>query len=134
MLVLSNFMEVLTDCAEAVAQQMPILQKLLNQQRNVKTGSVWKGHDNVLDWAMQNSERWRNLKEEGYTDSEIKATFKKKIPMTIFAWNAKRQKDTTMTPMDSIKYHRQMMQTGFMAMDPQSGEVKAWVGGINFKT
>lgn len=123
-----------TYAEEAVAQQMPILQKLLNQQRNIKTGSVWKGHENVLDWAMQNSERWRNLKEEGYTESEIKATFKKKVPMTIFAWNAKREKDTTMTPLDSIKYHRQMLQTGFMAMDPQSGEVKAWVGGIDFKT
>ncbi|MGV3656654.1 MAG: penicillin-binding transpeptidase domain-containing protein, partial [Chitinophagaceae bacterium] len=71
---------------------------------------------------------------EGYTEDEIRATFKKKVPMTIFAWNAKRQADTTMTPMDSIKYHRQMLQTGFMAMDPQSGEVKAWVGGIDFKT
>jgi len=123
-----------TYAEEAVAQQMPVLQKLLDQQRNIRTGSVWKGHENVLEWAMKNSERWRNLKAEGYSEDEIRATFKKKVPMTVFAWNAKREKDTTMTPMDSIKYHRQMLQTGFMAMDPQSGEVKAWVGGIDFKT
>lgn len=54
--------------------------------------------------------------------------------MKIFAWNSKREKDTVMTPFDSIKYHRQMIQTAFMVMDPTTGEVKAWVGGINFKT
>ena len=54
--------------------------------------------------------------------------------MKIFAWNAKREKDTVMTPMDSIKYHKQMLQASFMVMDPVTGEVKAWVGGINFKT
>ena len=54
--------------------------------------------------------------------------------MKVFAWNSKREKDTVMTPYDSIKYHRQMMQTAFMVMDPITGEVRAWVGGINFKT
>lgn len=119
---------------EAVAQQMPLLQKALNNQRNIKTGSVWKGHQNVLDAAMKNSDRWKNLKEDGLTDAEIKKTFSQKVHMKIFAWNAKRETDTTMTPMDSIKYHRQMMQTAFMVTDPVTGEVRAWVGGINFKT
>lgn len=54
--------------------------------------------------------------------------------MKIFAWNSKREKDTVMTPLDSIKYHKQIMQASFMAMDPVTGEVKAWVGGVNFKT
>ena len=122
---------------EAVAQQMPVLQKALNRQNNIKTGSVWKGHQNVLDAAMKASDRWRNLKEEGLTDEEIKKTFSVKTPMRIFAWNKEsreREKDTVMTPMDSIRYHRQMLQTGFMVMDPVTGEVKAWVGGIDFKT
>ena len=52
----------------------------------------------------------------------------------VFVWNSKREKDTTLTPMDSIKYHLQMEQAGFMAMDPVTGEVRAWVGGIDFKT
>ena len=119
---------------EAVAQQIPVLQKALNRQNNIKTGSVWKGHQNVLDAAMKASDRWRNLKEEGLTDAEIKKTFSVKTPMRIFAWNTRREADTVMTPMDSIKYHRQMLQTGFMVMDPTTGEVKAWVGGIDFKT
>ncbi|HVE62018.1 MAG TPA: transglycosylase domain-containing protein, partial [Chitinophagaceae bacterium] len=118
----------------AVAQQMPILQKLLNAQRNIKTGSVWKAHENVLQTAMKDSDRWKNLKEEGWNDADIKKTFYKKTPMKIFAWNAKREKDTVMTPYDSIKYHRQMLQTAFMVTDPITGEIKAWVGGIDFKT
>jgi penicillin-binding protein 1A len=123
-----------TYAEEAVAQQMPLLQKTLNAQRNVKSGTVWKGHQNVLDAAMKASERWRNLKAEGYSDADAKKTFSRKVNMKVFAWNAKREKDTVMTPMDSIKYHRQMLQNSFMVMDPATGEVKAWVGGINFKT
>ena len=53
--------------------------------------------------------------------------------MKVFAWNSKRETDTVMTPLDSIKYFKQMMQTAFAAMDPVTGEVKAWVGGIDFK-
>lgn len=119
---------------EAVAQQMPILQKALDRQRNIRTGSVWKGRENVLEAAMKASDRWKYMKEEGLSDREIRASFKQKVPMKIFAWNPKRERDTVMTPMDSIKYHRQMMQTGFVVMDPVTGEIKAWVGGINFKT
>ncbi len=119
---------------EAVARQLPTLQKVLNGQKVIKTGSVWKDHMNVLEAQMKNSERWRNGKQEGLSDEDIRASFNKKVPMRVFAWNSKREKDTLMTPLDSIKYHRQMMQTAFMAMDPVSGEVKAWVGGIDFKT
>ena len=119
---------------EAVAQQMPVLQKALNRQNNIRSGNVWKGHQNVLTAAMKASDRWRNLKEDGLSDDEIKKTFSIKVPMQIFAWNRGRQIDTVMTPMDSIKYHRQMLQTAFMVMDPITGEVRAWVGGIDFKT
>jgi penicillin-binding protein 1A len=87
----------------------------------------------VLDAAMKASDRWKSLKEDGLTDEEIRASFKKKVRMKVFAWNSKREKDTVMTPLDSIKYSRQMMQTAFMVMDPSNGEVKAWVGGIDFK-
>lgn len=119
---------------EAVALQLPVLQRNLNALSYIKNGSVWKGHEEVLEAAMKESERWKNLEEDGLSDKEIKATFYKKTPMKVFAWNAKREKDTVMTPFDSIKYHRQMVQTAFMVMDPVTGEVKAWVGGINFKT
>lgn len=119
---------------EAMAQQMPMLQKQLNAQANIKKGTIWKQHPEVLRAAMKNSDRWRNLKEDGLSDEEIRKSFNVKVRMKVFAWNAKRSTDTVMTPLDSVKYHRQMMQSGFMVMDPLTGEVRAWVGGIDFKT
>ena len=119
---------------EAMAQQMPMLQRALNAQSNIKKGTIWKERPEVLRTAMKNSDRWKNMEEDGFSDEEIRASFNKKVPMKIFAWNSKRSTDTVMTPMDSIKYHRQMMQSGFMVMDPVTGEVRAWVGGIDFKT
>jgi penicillin-binding protein 1A len=119
---------------EAMAQQMPVLQKTLNNQSNIKKGTVWKEHQNVLEAAMKNSDRWHNLKDDGMSEAEIRKTFRLKIPMKVFAWNAKRETDTVMTPLDSIKYHRQMIQSAIIITDPVTGEVRAWVGGINFKT
>ena len=118
----------------AIAQQMPMLQKALNAQRNIKSGSIWKNHQNVLEAAMKQSDRWGNMKEEGVPESDIRKSFNEKVPMKVFAWNPDREKDTVMTPMDSIVYHRQMMQAGFVVMDPETGEIRAWVGGIDFKT
>jgi penicillin-binding protein 1A len=118
---------------EAVAKHMPTLQKVLNQQAAIKNGKVWNGYENVLQSAMKNSDRWKNMKDDGASDADIKKAFNQKTEMKVFAWNGQREKDTIMTPLDSIKYHRQMLQTSFMVMDPITGEVKAWVGGIDFK-
>lgn len=119
---------------EAVAKHLSYMQKMLNQQTNIKNGSVWNGYENVIEAAIKQSGRWAACKGEEMSDSEARKTFNQKVPMKIFAWNAKREKDTIMTPIDSIKYCRQMLQAGFLAMDPLSGEVRAWVGGIDFKT
>lgn len=119
---------------EAVAKHMAYMQKILNTQRDVKTGSVWKGHENVLQAAMKASDRWKNSKEGGMSDDDIKKSFYTKTSMKVFAWNDKREKDTVMTPYDSIKYSRQMLECGFMSMDPLSGYIKSWVGGVDFKT
>ncbi len=119
---------------EAVAKHMSYMQKILNRQEDIRTGSVWNNHANILDAAMQQTDRWKNMKKDGAKDEDIEKTFYQPTRMKVFAWNNNRTKDTIMTPMDSIKYHRQMLETGFMAMDAQSGEVRAWVGGIDFKT
>jgi penicillin-binding protein 1A len=118
---------------EAVARHMPALQRVLSAQKAIKTDAVWKGHERVLEAQMKATDRYRYLKEEGLSETEIKKNFSKKVPMKVFAWNAKREKDTLMSPMDSIRYHREMLQTAFMVMDPNTGHVKAWVGGIDFK-
>lgn len=119
---------------EGLAQQMTMLQRGINARPAMKTGTIWKDHEKILERAVKESDRWKNLEEDGLSDKEIRASFDVKVKMKIFAWNPKREKDTVMTPYDSIKYHRQMEQASFMAMDPVTGEVRAWVGGINFKT
>lgn len=119
---------------EGMAQHMAMLQKAIDMRYDMKNGTIWKDHEKILERAAKESDRWRNLESDGLSDKEIRASFDIKTPMKVFAWNSKREKDTVMTPMDSIKYHLQMEQASFMAMDPITGEVKAWVGGIDFKT
>ena len=119
----------------AVYRHMQNLQKVFNSQQNIKDGSVWKSKEGkaVLDMTLKQSERWKSMEDEGIDEEEIKKSFNEPIPMRIFAWNEKREKDTVMSPLDSIKYHKQMMQIGLISMDPMTGEIKAWVGGSNFK-
>src|SRR5258708_32588457 len=113
---------------------MPVLQKILDAQPDIKNGAVWNGHMNILEAAMRSSDRWRNEEDDSLSEAAIRNSFHQPVRMKVFAWNAAHEKDTVMTPLDSIKYHRQMLQTGFMVMDPLSGAVKAWVGGIDPKT
>ena len=115
---------------EAVVKHMTAMQKTFNRQLGK---NVWKGQEDILNRAMKESERWRNMKEDSATDAQIKKSFDVPVKMKVFAWNKNRETDTLMTPLDSIKYTKQMMQTAFCAMDPVSGEIKAWVGGIDFR-
>ncbi len=85
----------------------------------------------IFDKAMKNSERWRILKDMDKSDEEIIASFNVKTKMTVFSWKGER--DTIMTPMDSIRYYKHFLQAGLMSMEPQTGQIKAWVGGINYK-
>lgn len=119
----------------SVYRHMQNLQKVFSSQQNIKTGTVWNTPDAkaILETAMRQSDRWRNLKEDGVEEDEIRKSFLQPVRMKIFAWNEKRESDTLMTPLDSIRYHKQVMQIGLLAMDPLTGDVKAWVGGSNFK-
>lgn len=119
---------------EAMNKQLPGLQKILNTQAGIRKGTVWKDHNNTLEALIRNTERWRSAEDDGMPAAEIRKSFDVPVQMKVFAWNSKRETDTVMTPLDSIKYNHQMMQTAFMAMDPMSGAVKAWIGGIDFKT
>jgi len=119
---------------QAVAQHMSYLQKEFNQQANIKSGTIWKEFSAQLELAVKQTDRWKNLKKEDMEEDAIRKTFNEPLPMRIFAWNKNRFIDTIMTPYDSLKYHKQTLQTGFLAVDPFTGEVKAWVGGVDFKT
>ena len=118
---------------EAVVQHMPVIQKKLDWIMKNNGARIWKGHESVIEAAFKYTERWKTMKEEEVKEEDIIKSFYVPVPMKVFAWNANREKDTVMTPYDSIKYHKQLLQTSFAAMDPQTGEVKCWVGGISFK-
>ncbi|MBO0330981.1 transglycosylase domain-containing protein [[Muricauda] lutisoli] len=90
--------------------------------------------DTIMRSAMRRSARWRHLKREGLSEKDIEATFQEKTEMTVFDWNSDSyEKDTIMTPMDSIRYYKTFLRTAMMSMEPQTGHVKAWVGGIDYK-
>jgi len=88
----------------------------------------------IMERAMKNSDRWKIMKSDGKSEKEIRASFDKKTEMTVFDWKSPtKEKDTILTPRDSIRYYKAFLRTAMMSMEPQTGHVKAWVGGINYK-
>lgn len=81
--------------------------------------------------AMKNSDRYRSLKSEGLSEKDIKANFKEKTNMRVFTWAG--DKDTIMSPWDSLRYYKHFLNTGMVSIEPQTGHVKVYVGGINYK-
>lgn len=95
--------------------------------KNVTTEEI----NSILDRNMKQSDRYRIMKSAGASDAEIRKAFNTKVDMSVYSWHG--MVDTTMTPMDSIKYLKHFAHAGFMSMDPRTGAVKAYVGGIDFK-
>jgi len=87
--------------------------------------------DTLLERTAYRTERWRKMKMSGFEKDEILESFEKEVPMKVFSW--KGEIDTIMTPMDSIRYYKYFLRASMMSMEPQTGHVKAWVGGYNFK-
>lgn len=84
----------------------------------------------ILNRSITQSERWRTMKAAGCTPEEIKEAFHKKIEMTVFTYHG--DIDTLMSPLDSIRYYKGFLRSGFMSMDPKTGAVKAYVGGLDY--
>ncbi|MBU3820709.1 penicillin-binding protein [Flavobacteriaceae bacterium XHP0103] len=128
---------------EAVNQHMPKLQaEFFNQntpQRNPTAPflDLTKGAiDTLLRKTMRNSERRRHMKYDlKKSDEEIEKSFYEPTAMTVFEWKdgVASEKDTIMKPIDSIRYYKSFLRAGMMSMDPQTGHVKAWVGGVNYR-
>lgn len=124
---------------EAMTKHMINLQKEFDaQNENNKTAPFrdleQEQIDNILQSAMKVSDRWKQMEAQGKSEEDIIASFKKKTNMRVFTWaNKDRYIDTLMTPLDSIRYHKSILRAGLMSMDPQTGEVKAWVGGVDYK-
>ncbi len=85
----------------------------------------------IYNRAKKNSVRYKRMKKAGKSEKEIDASFKKKRNMKVFTW--KGEKDTIISPYDSIKYYKFFLHSGLLSIEPQTGHIKAWVGGINNK-
>jgi len=121
---------------EAVYAHMANLQEeFFDQSKNNKNAPFVRiseqETESLMNRARKNSERYRIMKAEGKEDTDIMKSFAVRTKMRIFSWKGER--DTIMTPNDSIRYYKHFLQSGVMSMDPETGYVKAWVGGINFK-
>lgn len=119
---------------EAVEKHMQELQKQFDQHwKNYKKEKPWGDDKWVLDWVRR-SNRWESYKEAGLNEGQALEEFEKPVKMTIFAWkNGGSEVDTTLSPLDSVRYYFCLLNCGFMAMDHRNGYVRAWVGGTNFK-
>ena len=127
----------------AVAQHMPNLQAAFDKQNTPKKNPTApflelddKEIKSLMNVGMRRSERWRHMKNDlGKSEKEIIASFDKPVQMEVFAWkNGKYTEiDTVMKPMDSMRYYKSFLRPAMMSMDPQTGHVKAWVGGMNYK-
>ena len=121
---------------EAVQAHMKNLQKqFFAEQKDNKNAPFLKitpeETKRIMDKAMKSTDRWRIMKEDDKSDEEIIASFKVKTKMKVFSWEG--EVDTLMTPTDSIRYYKHFLQTGLMSMEPKTGHIKAWVGGIDYK-
>ncbi|MAC62726.1 MAG: penicillin-binding protein [Flavobacteriaceae bacterium] len=123
---------------DAVIGHMKNIQKeffLQNTEEENPTAPFLDLRDGEIDTLLQRtayrSERWRKMKLAGVSDEEILSSFDREVPMRVFSW--KGEIDTIMTPMDSIRYYKHFLRASLMSMEPQTGHVKAWVGGYNYK-
>lgn len=114
---------------EAIKEHLTYLQKEFNN--HWKGRSPWGTNTDIISQSMKRSERFQLMKEDGATDEEINTAFNTPTSMTVFSWTGDR--DTTMTPLDSIKYYKWYLRSSFMSMDPHTGQIKAWVGGPDYR-
>jgi penicillin-binding protein 1A len=122
---------------EAVYEHMQDLQRMFNKDLATKKNYpfAWNVSKdeirNIMESSIRRSDRYHMAKKNGMSHEDILKTFYEPAKMRVYTLHG--ETDTTLTPFDSIKYYKSFLQTGFMAMEPQSGYVKAWVGGINHK-
>jgi len=125
-----------TYAEEAVTQHLSNLQQEFDSEQKTNKNAPFvrineEETKKLLMQAMKSSDRWRAMAAQEKSEAEIIKSFGVKTKMKVFTW--KGEKDTVMTPTDSIRYYKGFLQSGLMAMEPSTGHVKAWVGGINYK-
>ena len=116
-----------TYAENAVTQQMTKLQKIFFDHWGKE--KPWVGKEKVLEDAIHRTPRYKQLREQGLSEEEIMEVLQKPIPMKVFTWQG--PKDEVISPVDSIIHHLQYLNAGFVAIEPSTGKVKAWVGGTD---
>ncbi|MGF1637354.1 MAG: transglycosylase domain-containing protein [Cyclobacteriaceae bacterium] len=112
---------------QSVSKQMKGLQQLFDSHWTA--AKPWSANISVLQRVVRASEFYKHLQAEGKTEQEILDRMNEKMPMEVFSWTGETKKE--MSLMDSVKYHLMLLHAGMVAMDPASGHIKAWVGGID---
>ena len=123
---------------EAVQEHMSNLQSyFFKEQQKNETAPFYDLEEEQVDAiykrARKRSDRFRRMKKNGYSDQQIDSAFNASTDMRVFSWNDQREVDTIMSPNDSIKYYKTILRSGLLSIEPQTGHIKAWVGGINHK-
>lgn len=122
---------------EAVNEHMTDLQKMFSKECKTKKNApfAWNVNkeqiENIMISSMKRSDRYRSLKNTGLSKEQILVEFKKPVSMTVYSLRG--EIDTTMSPWDSIRYYKSFLHTGFVSIEPTTGFVKAWVGGVNHR-
>ncbi|HXI00938.1 MAG TPA: transglycosylase domain-containing protein [Sphingobacteriaceae bacterium] len=114
---------------EAQKEYLKTLQRQFNVQWKGK--NPFKGFESLIDQGIKRSDRYRQLVADGKSAEEIKDNFNTPVEMTIFSWRG--EMDTLMRPIDSVKYYKMLLRNAVMSMEPQTGYVRAWVGGANYE-
>ena len=123
---------------EAVQEHMSNIQSyFFKEQKNNESAPFYDLEEeqviSIYTRARKRSERYRKMKKNGYSKKQIDSAFDAKTDMRVFSWNAQREVDTILSPNDSIQYYKTILRSGLLSIEPQTGHIKAWVGGINHK-
>lgn len=121
---------------EAMQEHMANLQRVFfKEQKQNKTAPFYDLDKEqiaiTMERAMKRSNRWKRMKRRRISEKDIRASFNEKTKMKIFSW--KGEIDTLLSPKDSIRYYKHILRSGLMSVEPQTGHIKVWVGGINYK-
>jgi penicillin-binding protein 1A len=114
---------------QAVSEHLKNLQGVFD--RHWENADPWRKDNNILLRAIKRTDRYKNMHAAGISQEKIEEAFNKKITAQLFTWNGLEQVETT--PLDSVKHYLRFLNSGFLALDPATGDLKAWVGGIDFR-
>lgn len=118
---------------QSVQDHISKMQMIFDGQIASIEKDYWKSLDSIVTVWKTQTERYTSMQEGEYSKEEIDRAFNRRIQMSVFSWRVRDFIDTVMSPLDSVKYHKKMLQAGALVVNPIDGKVKAWVGGINYK-